>query len=91
MGMLRAWWAEWKVQGFPHLLPFHSKAAVARHTNLEVGDICQLLYNTKVAKYYRLCVVTAIKVSDGGVIHTVEIGLRNRQGGSKGLKGGVGG
>ena len=50
-----------------------------------MGDVCQVLYKTKVSSYYRLCIVTATKESEDGLVRTVEIGLRNRRGG-----GGVG-
>ena len=43
-----------KVKGFPHLLPYYTKAAAKKHPNLEVGDVCQLKYKNKVTKHYRL-------------------------------------
>ena len=36
MNVLKSWWKEWKVQGFPHLLPLYKKADVERHTNLKL-------------------------------------------------------
>ena len=34
--LLEAWWTEWRCQGFPHLLPYYTKAAMKKHPNLEV-------------------------------------------------------
>ena len=77
---LQAWWTEWKCQGFPHLLPYYTKASAKRHPNLEVGDVCQIQYKTKVTKHYRLCIVLEAKTSEDGIVRTVVVGLRNRRG-----------
>ena len=49
--LLRAWWKVWKEQSFSRLLPFDSK--VAATPRQEPGDVCQLMYKTKVTSYYR--------------------------------------
>ena len=77
--LLRAWWKEWRTQGLPRLLPFHGKAEAMVGRNLVPGDVCQLLYKTKVSSYYRLCVVKEVKPSEDGVVRTVVVGLRNRR------------
>ena len=53
--LLKTWWAAWKEQSFSRLFPFDSKSAATPRQNLEPGDVCQLLYKTKVTSYYRLC------------------------------------
>ena len=66
-------------------MPYYTKAAAKKHPNLEVGDVCQLQYKTKVTKYYRLCIVLEVKTSEDGVVRTVTVGLRNRRGGKRSL------
>ena len=46
--LLDVWWQIWKEQGFPHLLPYHHHKQAKRHSNLKVGDICLLKYETKI-------------------------------------------
>ena len=77
--VLHAWWKEWKIQGLPRLLPFHGKAEAAAGRNLVPGDVCQLLYQTKVSRYYRLCIVKRVMESEDGLVRTVVVGLRNRR------------
>ena len=76
--LLEAWWTEWRCQGFPHLLPYYTKTTIKKHPNLEVGDVCQLQYKTKVTKHYRLCIILEVKTSEDGVVWTVMVGLWNR-------------
>ena len=79
--LLRAWWKVWKEQSFSRLLPFDSKAAATPRRNLEPGDVCQLMYKTKVTSYYRLCLVKDVTKSEDGLVRTVRIVLRNRRAG----------
>ena len=77
--LLREWWKEWKMQGLPRLVPFQNRAGATVGRNLEPGDVCQLLYKTKVSSFYRLAVVKRILLSEDGVVRTVVVGLRNRR------------
>ena len=42
-----------------------------------MGDICLIKYQTKVAATYRLCKIVRVVLSDGGIVHTVEVLLGN--------------
>ena len=44
---------------------------VARHKNLQVGDVCLIKYDNKVSATYRLCIVKKVFLSNGGVVRTV--------------------
>ena len=79
--LLKTWWKSWKEQSLGRLLPFDSKAQATSRRNLEPGDVCQLLYKTKVASHYRLCLVKEITKSQDGLVRTVKVVLRNRRSG----------
>ena len=76
--LLNSWWNLWRVQAFPHLLPYQRFKDAARHKNLHVGDVCLIKYVNKVKVTYRLCIVNKVFLSDGGVVRTVEVGYRPR-------------
>ena len=75
--LTQVWWNLWKEQVFPLLLPYSKFEDTQRHRNLQVGDICLIKYETKVAATYRLCKIVRVFLSDGGVVRTVEVLLGN--------------
>ena len=78
--LLDVWWKQWRVQVFPHLLPYHSFKEAKRHKNLRRGDICLLLYEGKIRGTYKLCRVLETIVSDDGLVRMVKVGFP-KQGG----------
>ena len=79
--LLRMWWKAWKEQSLGRLLPYCSKAAATPKQDLAPGDVCQLLYKTKVTSHYRLCLVKSVTKSKDGLVRTVKVVLRNRRDG----------
>ena len=75
--LTQVWWKLWEEQAFPLLLPYSWFEDTKRHRNLQVGDICLIKYETKVAATYRLCKVVRVVLSDGGIVRTVEVLLGN--------------
>ena len=74
---MQAWWKLWEQQAFPLLLPYSKFEDTKRHKNLQVGDVCLIKYETKVAATYCLCRVVRVVPSDGGIVRTVEVQLGN--------------
>ena len=75
--LTQTWWNLWQEQVFPLLLPYSKLEDTQRHKNLQVGDVCLIRYETKVASTYRLCKIVRVFPSDGGVVRTVEVLLGN--------------
>ena len=50
-----------------------------RHRNLRPGDVCMMLYESKVMGNYRLCRVTAAEPSEDGCTRTVTVGYLPRK------------
>ena len=50
-----------------------------RHRNLQPGDICLLLYESKIVANYRLCKVIKAVPSDDGQVRTVTVGYLPRK------------
>ena len=48
--------------------------------DLEPGDVCKLLYETKVT-YYRLCLTKEVTKSEDGLVRTIKVMMRNRRSG----------
>ena len=71
--LLSTWWNMWKLQVFPHLLPYHTYKAAKRHRDLVVGDVCLLKYETKVRGFFQLCRVQDVFKDDHGVVRTVQV------------------
>ena len=66
-------------QGFPTLLPYYKYKDTKHHESLQVGDVCLIKYETKVAATYRLCWVTKLLPSTDGLVRTVEVCLGNKK------------
>ena len=77
--LTQAWWKLWMQQAFPTLLPYSRFKDTKRHQNLQVNDVCLIRYETKVAATYRLCRVSKVLPSEGGVVRTVEVQLGSRK------------
>ena len=77
--LLNSWWNLWRVQAYPHLLPYQRFKDASRQKNLQVGDVCLVKYDNKVKATYRLCFVKKVFLSNGGVVRTGEVGYRPRQ------------
>ena len=71
--LTQIWWKLWMEQGFPTRLPYYKYKDTKHHENLRVDDICLIKYETKVASTYRLCWVSKLLPSDGGLVRTVEV------------------
>ena len=56
--LMAMWWKLWRQRALPSLLPYYRCEEALRHKNLQQGDICLMLYETKVMANYRLCKVT---------------------------------
>ena len=46
--LMSVWWKMWKQRALPHLLPYYKWEQAKRHRNLQPGDVCMLLYESKV-------------------------------------------
>ena len=77
--ILQSWWMMWKEQVFPKLFKFYDRAGAKEQVNLKVGDVCLLNYKTKVSSHCRLCIILEANPSEDGVVHTVQVALRNRR------------
>merc|ERR1711888_480167 len=77
--LMTVWWKLWRQRALPHLLPYYKWEQARRHRNLQTGDICMLLYESKVIGNYRLCRVTAAEPSDDGCVRTVTVGYLPRK------------
>merc|ERR1712082_60134 len=77
--LLVMWWKLWKQRALPSLLPYYRWEESRRHRNLKEGDICLLLYETKIVANYRLCKVMEADVSDDDCVRTVTIGYLPRK------------
>ena len=73
------WWKLWKQQALPSLLPYYRWEEAKRHRNLREGDICLLLYESKILANYRLCRVQKAEPSEDGCVRTVTIGYLPRK------------
>ena len=69
-----AWWNICKNRALPTLLSHYRWKQSKHHRNLRKGDICLMVYESKVAAQYRLCQVVNAKLSDDGCVRTVEVG-----------------
>jgi len=87
--LFETWWKHWKVHGFHALLPFTRLKHGKRHRNLQVGDICLVQYDNKVASTYRMCRVLEVVVSQqDGCVRTVVVGLQQKDKRRRGVSGG---
>merc|ERR1711888_73542 len=77
--LMSVWWKMWKQRALPHLLPYYKWEQARRHRNLQPGDVCMLLYETKVIGNYRLCRVTAAEPSEDECVRTVTVGYLPRK------------
>ena len=76
--LLNTWWNLWKIQVFPHLLPYPSYSAAKRHVDLKVGDVCLLKYEGKVRGTFQLCRVEETFEDVHKVVRTVKVKLGSR-------------
>merc|ERR1712120_68975 len=77
--LMSTWWKMWKQRALPHLLPYYRWEQARRHRNLRPGDVCMMLYESKVMGNYRLCRVTAAEPSEDGCTRTVTVGYLPRK------------
>ena len=77
--LMTVWWKLWRQRALPHLLPYYKWEQARRHRNLQPGDVCMLLYESKVVGSYRLCRVTAVTPSDDECVRTVTVGYLPRK------------
>ena len=73
------WWKLWKQRALPSLLPYYRWEEAKRHRNLRKGDICLLLYESKILANYRLCRVLEAEPSEDGCVRTVTVGYLPRK------------
>ena len=59
------------IPGNPKLFPLYRGEDSIRYRNLQEGDVCLLLYESKVAADYRLCRVSRTTVSKDNCVRTV--------------------
>ena len=76
--LLTTWWKLWRVQVFPHLVPYPSYKAAKRSSNLKVGDVCLLSYAGKIRGTFKLCRVIKVWEDEGGVVRTVEVKFKTK-------------
>ena len=69
--LTNTWWNMWKCQALPTLLPYYRGKDSDRHRNLRVGDVCLLLYESKVIAHYRLVRVYKVVLSKDDCVRTV--------------------
>ena len=70
-----AWWSQWLVQAFPHMIPY--KRWKHEKRSLRPGDIVQVLYDKKVGKgIYRLGRIIDVHPDSHGIVHTVTVGMK---------------
>ena len=71
----QAWWQQWHVQVFPHLVPFNRWKT--EHRAVQLNDIVHVLYEKKLGKgLYRLGRILAVHPDSHGKVRTVTVGLR---------------
>ena len=73
------WWKLWKQRALTSLLPYYRSEKAKIHRNLREGDICLLLYESKILANYRLCRVQKAEPSEDGCVWTVTIGYLPRK------------
>ena len=70
----KLWWNQWRTQALSSLLPHHSYKTAKRHVNLQPGDVCMWLQDSKLVASYRLVRVLEAHVSENdGVVRTATI------------------
>ena len=69
--LTQAWWNQWKTKALSTLLPFYRGEDCDRHRNLRIGDVCLLLFESKVVADYRLCRVSDVTLSVDDCVRTV--------------------
>ena len=77
--LMTTWWSLWRQRALPHLLPYYRWEDAKRHRNLQAGDVCLALYESKVLANYHLCRVMKAKPSADGCVRTVSIGYLPRK------------
>ena len=77
--LMSTWWKLWRQRALPHLLPYYKWQESQRHRNIQVGDICLMLYKSKVVGNYRLCRVLEAEPSDDECVRTVTVGYLPRK------------
>ena len=77
--LMGTWWKLWKQRTLPHLLPYYKWQEAQRHRNLQPGDICMMLYESKVLGSYRLCRIITADPSEDECIRTVTVGYLPRK------------
>ena len=78
------WWQLWMKDVLTGLFPY--KKWKAEQYNLREGDICYLMFDSKLgAPTYRLCKVTQVFPDSQNLVRTVEVALRPRDSREKSL------
>merc|ERR1711895_360907 len=77
--LTQSWWKLWMEQGFPTLLPYYKYKETKRYENLQMNDVCLIMYENKVASTYRLCRVIKLLPSADGLVSSVEVRLGNKK------------
>ena len=77
--LMLMWWKMWKQCALPSLLPYYRWEESRRHRNLREGDVCLLLFESKVLANYRLCRVLKAEPSEDGCVRTVTVGYLPRK------------
>ena len=68
-----AWWNIWKTKALSTLLPFYRGEDSVRHRDLKEGDVCLLLFESKVVADYKLCRVSEVTESSDDCTRTVKV------------------
>jgi hypothetical protein len=88
--LLQSWWSAWYPQVFDNLIPYQSYRDAKRHSNLAVGDVCLLRYDSKVMATYSYCRVIKVEEKEGIVRNVVvKLGRRGKDAVCKEMKVGV--
>ena len=77
--LMSVWWKLWRQRALPHLLPYYKWEEARRHRNLQPGDVCMMLYESKVVGSYRLCRVIKAEPSEDKCVCTVTVGYLLRK------------
>ena len=76
--LMTYWEREYEKQVFYSLLPYQKWKDVKRHVNVQVGDVCLLMYPGKIQDRYRYCRVDEVHPDQDGVVRNVTVSLRCR-------------
>ena len=75
---MQFWEREYEKQVFYSLLPYQKWKDAKRHRNLNVGDLCLIMYPGKIQNKYRYCRVDEVHPDQDGVVRQVTVSLRCR-------------